>query len=262
MKKGLTGFTVFLVYVLTGFFVLSGVASALNIVLEPANAQREVGGKVRVHIYADDAVDLLSMGVKVSFNKDVLQAESASKYEVDADTGWVMDADGDATTTGDQYRTPALEIDNANGTVIMIGGNLNGDSTTGHSGKVLLGWIVFEAIANGNSNLSVDLGKYNPNHPTDTFDNFVGVGGTVDEPTNVPGDLGIICVMSGACTGDCNGNGSVDMGDFAQVRASMGNSFPDADYDVFADVNANGSIDMGDFAIIRAEMGSTCPACP
>lgn len=262
MKKILRVFIGCLVFVFTGFFVLSGVASALSVVLEPANAQREVGGKVRVHIYAEDAIDLLSMGVKVSFNQNVLQAQSASKYEVDADTGWVMDADGDPATTGDQYRTPAVEIDNTNGSVIMIGGNLNGDATTGHSGKVLLGWIVFEAIANGNSNLNVDLGKYNPNHPTDTFDNFVGVVGAVDEPINVPGDLGIICVMSDACTADCNGNGSVDMGDFAQVRGSMGSSFPDAGYDVFADVNANGSIDMGDFAIIREEMGSSCPSCP
>lgn len=239
------------------------VASAIDIVLEPANVQRAVGEKVRVHIYADGATDLLSMGVKVSFNKDVVQVVSASKNEQDADTGWVMDADGDPGTTDDQYRTPEPEIDNANGTVVMIGGNLNGTSTTGHSGKVLLGWIVFEAIAAGNSDLSVDLGRYHPNHPTDKFNNFVRVGGVVDEPTNIPGDLGGICVpASGACSGDANGNGSVDMGDFAKVRAAMGKAFPDVGYDVTADINGNGSVDMGDFAVVRSQMGSTCPSCP
>lgn len=242
-------------------FLFAGVASALDIVLEPDNAQREVGGKVRVHIYADNAVDLVSMGVKVSFDNNILEAESASKYEEDADTGWVMDADGDPATTDDQYKTPAVEIDNGNGVVTLIGGNIKGESTTGHSGKVLLGWIVFEAIANGNSNLEVDLGRYNPN-PGETYDNFVMLDKAVDEPTNVPSDLGIICVKDGACAGDVNGNGSVDMGDFSKVRMAMGKSFPDAGYDVFADINGNGSVDMGDFSILRGQMGTTCPSCP
>ena len=38
------------------FFLFIGTASALEIKLEPAKAQRDLGGKVRVHIYADSAV--------------------------------------------------------------------------------------------------------------------------------------------------------------------------------------------------------------
>ena len=244
------------------FMVFFGVGHALEIVLEPANAQREIGGKVRVHVYADNAVSIISMGVSVSFNPAVLQAASASKYEVDADTGWVMDADGSSATTGDQYRDPAIEIDNAGGSVTMIGGNLNGTSTAGHTGKVLLGWIVFNVVGNGNSNLSVDLANYHPNHPTDTFDNFVQADGTVSEPTNVPGDLGSICAVAGACNGDVNGNGFVDPLDFATVRGLLGTSFPSADYAPSADFNANGFIDPLDFATVRGELGSTCPSCP
>lgn len=242
-------------------FLFAGVASALDIVLEPDNAQREVGDKVRVHIYADNAVDLISMGFKVSFNKDILQVESASKYEEDADTSWVMDADGDPATTDDQYRTPPVEIDNTNGVVTMVGGNIKGESTTGHSGKVFLGWIVFEAIANGNSNLEVNLGRYNPN-PGKTYHNFVRLDKAVDEPTNVPGDLGIICVKDGAHPGDINGNGYVEPGDYAALRQAMGKGFPDSDYNVLADLNGNGYVEPGDYAILRSHMGQACLPCP
>ena len=248
-----------LVVFLSGFFVFAGIASALDIVLEPDNAQREVGGKVRVHIYADNADRLIGMGVKVSFTPGVLQVDSAFKYDEDADTGWVMQDD---ETPPNEFRTPAVEIDNTNGTVTMVGGNMKGESTIGLSGKVLLGWIVFEAIANGNSDLYVELGKENPD-PVETYDNFVSLGGTVDEPTNVPGDLGIICVKVGACSGDVRGNGTVDMGDFNDVRNAMGKVFPDAEYDVLADINGNGTVDMGDFNIVRSQMGTSgCPSCP
>lgn len=243
-------------------FVFLNVADALEIQLEPANAQREIGGKVRVHIYANSAVDLISMGIKIAFDPAVLQVTDASKYEDDADTGWVMDADGSAATTGDQYRPTEVDVDNTNGTVIMLGGNINGQSTTGFSGKVLLGWIVFKAIGNGNSYLNVDRAKYHPEHPTETFDNFVSRDGSVDEATNVPGGLGIICVADGVCVGNINGNSSVDMADFGIVRSAMGQVFPAPGYIVTADLNANGSIDMADFGIVRAQMGtSSCPDC-
>jgi hypothetical protein len=175
-----------------------------------------------------------------------------------------MDADGNEATTADRYTTPAVEIDNAGGTVTMIGGRLMGASTAGLSGedgKVLLGWIVFEAVSEGASALHVDLGKYHPEPPL-TFDNFVKVGGEVDEPTNVPADLGEICVVDSACQADLNQNSRVDMNDFGRLKASMGTQFPDPEYDVIADINANGRIDMNDFGALKAEMGTdNCPDC-
>ncbi len=235
------------------------IADALEVKLEPANAQREIGGKVRVHVYADGAQALISNGVKITFNKDVLQVNEASKGDA-----WTLEAlneEGVWTV----YPTPnaEIQIDNANGTVSWIGGHIRGDSTVGLSGKVLLGWVVFEAIGNGNSNLHVDLGKYHPEDPSETFDNFVRLDTqTPDEPTNVPGDLGIICVMDGACTADMNGNGMVEGGDFARLRSAMPSSFPDSRYDVYADINANGMVEGGDFAILRSEMPKECPSCP
>jgi len=189
-----------LIVFLIAAFLLVDAAQALEIQLVPAIAQRAIGGKVRVHIYADPAVELISMGIKLSFNDpdQVLQVQGASKYE-DFDQGWVMDADGDPLTTGDQYKLPLVEI--GDNDVTMIGGRLMGTTTSGLSGKVLLGWIDFAAIGNGSSNLHVDLGRYNPQEG-ETYDNFVNLDGTVDEPTNVPANLGAIYVKADACECD------------------------------------------------------------
>ena len=246
-------------------FLFGGLVSALEISVEPATAQREIGGKVRIHVYANGATDLISMGVKVTFDPAVLQVVEAKKFEKDAQGNivWLMDGDGDPATTEDQYSNPAVEIDNENGTVTMIGGRLTGTSTQGLSGKVLLGWIVFDAVGNGTTSLTVDLAKYGPGGPANkTFDNFVTVSAVVDEPINVPNQLGVICVLDEACNADINENGYVDPGDFAILRASMGKAFPDPSYDVSADLNANGYVDPGDFAILRTKMGTTCAPCP
>ncbi len=232
----------------------------LTVSLEPATAQREVGGKVRVHIYAEGADSLISMGVKVTFDPAVLEVVEATKFE-NLDNGWLLDADGNPATTNDQYNTPAVEIDNANGTVVMIGGHMKGVGTAGLNGKVLLGWIVFQAKLNGTSYLSVDLGKYHPDHPSQTFDNFVKLDGTVDEPTNLPGDLGVICIMDGACEGDVNGNGSVAFDDYAKLNTAWGANFGDPNYDPSCDLNGDGSINFPDFAILNNDWGRTCN-CP
>jgi hypothetical protein len=173
-----------------------------------------------------------------------------------------MDADGSGATSGDQYTTPNPEINNTNGTVTMIGGRLTGNSTTGLSGKVLLGYVVFNAIANGNTNLALSVAK------PPLFDNFVGLGGppppvydNAIAPVNAPVNKGIVCVAAGALAGDINKNGAVDSGDFAMLRSAMGKSYPDPNYNVLADFNANGSIDSGDFAILRANMGKTLLSC-
>ena len=240
-----------------GFFVFLTSANALEIVVEPANAQREVGGKVRVHVYADSASNLISMGIKVSFDPLVLQVQvtDAAKYE-DVENGWLMDADGDPETTGDQHSEPAVEIDNDNGIVTMIGGHLEGPDTGGLSGKVLLGWIVFEAINNGNSNINCDVAKPAP------FDNFVNLDGSVDEPTNVPDDLGIICVMGNVCEGDFDGNGYVTGIDFNKFRRAMNSSFADGDpnYDPAVDFDASGYVTGIDFNVFRQDMNrDDCP---
>jgi hypothetical protein len=252
-----------MVALLVTFFAFAGVSYALDLTIEPASAQRTVGGKVRINIYANSASNLISYGIKLTFNPAVLQVESAGKY-FNASTldGWLMDADGLAgTTPSDQYTTPDPVIDPA-GSVTMIGGRLTGTSTTGLSGKVLLGYVVFNAVGNGNSNLALSVAKAPP------FDNFVAPGTppTVYDgdvaPVGNPTNKGIICVAVGAIPGDVNGNGAIDSGDFALLRTAMGKSYPDPSYNVKADFNGNGAVDSGDFAILRANMGKTALTCP
>ena len=222
-RSNLSIFTSGLVALCIVFFSLAGAANALDIVLEPSSMQREIDDQVRVQIYADPAVDLISMGVKVSWTPpNSLEVVSASKYEdISTNNGWIMDADGDPATTGDQYTSPAVDVDHVNGSVTMIGGRLMGSGTAGLSGKVLLGWIVFKAKINGTHLLNVELAKYHPNDPAETFDNFVSLTAGVEEPTNVPGDLAAICVVDDACLADLNSDGSVDFFDVQLLRQEL-----------------------------------------
>jgi len=116
----------------------------------------------------------------------------------------VEDADGNPATTEDQHTKPDVEVDNSTGSIAMMGGRLIGNTTTGLSGKVLLGYVDFVAVANGRSDLVVDRFAYHPEQPTKTFDNFVKLNGSVDEPKNLRGTLGSIYIVDDAC--ECNLN--------------------------------------------------------
>lgn len=248
---------------LTIVFLIPGFAHALEIELVPDTAQRAIGGKVRVHIYANPATELISMGIKLSFNDQgqVLQVESASKYE-DFDHGWVMDADGDPLTTDDQYTLPLVET--GSDSVTMIGGRLMGpgggskDSAIPYlSGKVLLGWIDFVAIGNGTSNLHVDLGRYNPGEGT--YDNFVNLDESLDEPTNVPDNLGIIYVAEDACECDLNGDGScngLDWLDFYPAWNRDDCKVPGAE-PCLCDLNNDGGCDGLDWLLFYPDWNRT-----
>ena len=85
-----------------------------------------------------------------------------------------MDGDGVQATENDQYTTPIVDTSTP-GSVTMIGGRLMGPgaATDGLTGNVLLGWIDFSTVGNGSTYLQVSLAKEHPNHPDDTFDNFV-----------------------------------------------------------------------------------------
>lgn len=254
------GFTVLLVVIMLPMTV----CYALEISIWPNHAQREVdqNQKVTVYIYADNAIDLISMGVKVSFNPSIFQVDEAHKYE-DFDNGWVMDADADSTTTGDQYVLPAVEIDNAIGEVIMIGGRLMGSETTGlTSEKQLLGWIVFRAVSEGTSSLEIDLARYHPNHPTNTFDNFVRLNGQVDEPQ--PVTFYEFCVKQNACIAEATGDENVNFAELAILRANFGNVCSELPPGTpcLGDFNEDGSVNFGDLAALRKDFGrNDCFSC-
>ena len=263
-------FTIGLAVLCTVFFSYVGIASALEVTLEPSNVEREVGDRVLVNIFANAAADLISMGIKVTFDPDFVQVievedniRKTSKYE-DVLNGWVMDADGNPATADDQYKNPAIIVDNASGFVEIIGGHLTGAETTGLSGKVLLGWILFEAVANGTSDLHVDRAKYHDNHPAETFDNFVNLNGSVDEPVNVPGILGSIAVRAGACESNLTaGDQYVNFADLAELKA---NFFADCSElspgeMCLGDLNGDGFVNFADLAKMKADFfRKDCPS--
>ena len=247
---------------------MANVGYALDVIVEPNNIQRKVGENVRVYLYATDAIDIISFGIQVSFNPTVLQADSANTVKnTDFSTGFVMtDTDAGGNPVGTPYTTPDIDIDNTVGTIFMMGGRLTGASTLGLNGTVLLGWITFDAIANGNSNILIDLGKVNTNHGA-TFANFVGLGGTLAPvyDDTIGFQSGTICVMANACSANFNPGEDlvVNTIDFSIFRAAFGKTFPDSGFDPLVDLNADGIINTMDFSIFRSQFGTLgCPVCP
>ena len=271
-----TPFTIGLITLFIAIFSYVGIVNALDISLEPANVEREVGERVLVNIFATSADSLISMGLKVTFDPafvNVIDIDNkTSKYE-DVPNGWVMDADGNPATDGDQYANPPIIVDNTTGYVEMIGGHLVGTSTTGlglngsnQNGKVLLGWILFEAVSNGTSDLTVDLAKYHPNQAQtgETFDNFVNLDGSVDEPGNVPAVLGRIAVMEGAC--QSNLTGPDEIVNFADLSVLKNNFFTSCSTlspgeMCLGDLNGDGLVNFGDLALMKTDFfRSDCPS--
>lgn len=195
-RRGIrNGFLAGLCMVLVSLLLLPvGRSQALEVSIETSNPEVAEQSQFEIAIYADDASDLISMGVAVTFDPDILRVITATKNQ-DPTTGFILDPDGDPGTTADQISEPAVKIDNTAGTVTMVGGRMMGSTTTGLSGKVLLGSITFEGLQIGSSNIHVDLANYHPEHPAKTFANFVTITGTVDEPTNL-GDLAAIAILS------------------------------------------------------------------
>ena len=248
MKKG-----TFLGMVFVMFLVLAMAVPAVwaqpSVSLNPSYAQRNLGGKVRMHIEMTGATELLSMGVKVTFPTDKLQVESASK---NTEVWKFEELEPDPLAYA-----PEIEIDNANGTVTMIGGRLK----PGVSGDVLLGWIVFNCSDTNTGAASVTISLANPS----PYDNFVREDGTVDDGSIVFTGATICIVdpeINPACEGDFNGDGYVTGVDFGRFRNAFGSSFPDPDYDPAADFDANEYVTGVDFGVFREDFGRTdCPSC-
>ena len=151
-------------FLVGGFLmVLVGTCAwALEVSLEPSEAQCEPTAEVKMEIRLSGASDLLSMGVKVIFPPEKLQVVSADK---DKEIWKFAELEPDAAA---YY--PEVQIDNENGTVTLTGGTL-----TPVSGDPLLGWIVFECENAGDAGVTAGLAYPTP------YDNFVRQDQTVDD---------------------------------------------------------------------------------
>lgn len=250
-------------------FLFAGSGYALDISITPNQATRASGlgppNILRVQIHANSATALISMGVKVSFDPTVLQVTNASKNVNFAD-GFVMDGDGNESTTDDQYTTPLVEINNTEGHVILMGGRLMGPgaSTAGLTGKVLLGWIDFSTVGNGSTYLNVSLAKEHPNHPVDTFDNFVTLTGAVEDPAGLPANPSWMYVGADACEANLNGDDRVNIADVNILRSEFGRiDCNNSGQLCLADLNGDGRVNVSDVTILNSDFGRiNCPQTP
>ena len=205
--------------------------------LNPFYAQRNLDGKVRMHINMTGATNLLSTGFKVIFPVDKLQVESAIK-NTDVWKFEPLEPDSKAYL-------PEVEVDNINGVVKMIGGRL-----TGVSGDVLLGWIVFQCSDTNTGEASVTVELANP----PPYDNFVGEKPAPEQNAPVyDGDIiftgaDISIVAFGALEGDFNNNGIIDTLDVRSFKSAQ------SAYDPAADFNANGVVDTLDVRTFKGDM--------
>jgi len=200
-----------------------------------------------MHIEMTGATELLSMGVKVTFPTDKLQVESASK---NTEVWRFEELEPDPLAYA-----PEIVIDNANGTVTMIGGRLK----PGVSGDVLLGWIVFNCSDTNTGAASVTVSLANPS----PYDNFVREDGTVDDGSISFNGATICIVAADACEGDFNGDGAVTMPDSLVFRSAFPSVFGDPNYNPACDFNGDGAVTMPDSLVFRTDFPRTdCPSCP
>lgn len=259
--------------------LLATMAWAQTVSLNPGYAQRNLGGKVRMHIILSEATGLLSMGIKISFNPTMLQVDTDLNKTSKNKNVWRF---AELLTNPLAY-APDIDIDNVGGTVTMIGGRLK----TGISGSnILLGWITFDCIAGNSSHttkvpINIQLAHpHNPPHPPpDSYDNFVRENGDVNDPNmninNNPTQLGTICIVDTsinpivACEGDITGavgggpDGRVKRNDKVIFNTAYSFSFPDANYNPVCDFDADGKVKRSDKSIFNPNYGRTdCPCNP
>jgi hypothetical protein len=137
----------------------------------------------------------------------------------------------------------------------MLGGRLIGDSTDGLNGKVLLGWIDFNTIATGTSDLMVDLAR-----DSEKFVHFAGLpSGESQDPSRdgLPVNLGWIYVGDDACEADLDSSFAVDAIDADLFRTNFADPTGClvAGRLCVADMNGDGTVDAIDADLFRGDFG-------
>jgi len=268
-KKGI----VLVVSILTSLILsmtFQDVWAGPNIVLNPNRAQRNIGGKIWMHIMLDsiNGSPLLSTGIKISFNPSYLQVIDAQKYVAGKWEVWAMKD----PTSGTTYTDPPIQVDNTNGTVTIIGGKLKPNPVIGNN--ILIGYIVFRCIAGSGGHVTKTPITVGLAHPT-PYNNFVREDGTVDDATmniNTPQQLATICIIDSskgvpACEGDLNADNQVFGADYSIFNGSWLKWWYQSGYNPGADFNADGQVFGPDYSIfngdwLRGRPGQiACPSC-
>ena len=214
--------------------------------INPSYAQRKLRtgnehNMIRMHVELSGAVNLLSAGVKLTY--DPVQFTVIEHHKNDA-----------VWNTGiDSY------LDGVDG-VLFVGG-----STTPVTGdKILLGWVVFRFIGcPDNMPKSVPVTVSLAKDPL--YDNFVDTSNIVKDD-DLAFEGATVCLVHpdvDACEGDFDGDGRVFVDDSLVFRYALPTVFPAPNYNPACDFNADGRVFFDDSLVFRNDFPKNdCPSCP
>jgi len=233
-RRGLVWGLGALMVIMGAFLASNAIAAEVDVYAEGAYTDTDLV----VYIYADITNPILSYGVKVGFNTDDLEVESAEKNETD----WYF---GSGTTT---YEYMGPEIDNTAGTVVIIGGKLDtADPTAGVSGdRILLGKVTFNRLSSNTPSITLDFAR------DGDFANFV-------KPTDPPTVLddqttpeeGVGFTVTVRERGDANADGTIDIRDLRTLRQAIGSP---ENASVWVDCNGDENVDIRDVRCLRQKI--------
>ncbi|MCD6185392.1 MAG: hypothetical protein J7K84_06340 [Deltaproteobacteria bacterium] len=212
-----------LVFVMGALIPVNSFAADVDVYAE--GAYTETG--FAVYIYADiNGPNILSAGVKLTYDTSELTVTSAEKNE----SVWFLG--------GESYMDPDISTP---GEVVFILGKLdNADPAAGVSGeRVLLGKAVFTRNTTNAPSVTLSLGR-----TTGTYNNFVATDATV-----LDGSVNFIAATV-VQRGDANADGVITFADMSKVRAMITNN----EFTIYADCNIDGVITFADMSCIRGKI--------
>lgn len=213
-----------LVFVMGALIPVNSFAADVDVYAEGAYTETDFA----VYIYADiNGPNILSAGVKLTYDTSELTVTSAEKNE----SVWFLG--------GESYMDPDISTP---GEVVFILGKLDtADPAAGVSGeRVLLGKAVFTRnITNDAPSVTLSLGR-----TTDTYSNFVAT-----DATDLDGSVNFIAATV-VQRGDANADGVITFADMSKVRAMITNN----EFTIYADCNIDGVITFADMSCLRRKI--------
>lgn len=196
------------------------------------------GSELKVYVYADSNVNLVSFGVKLTYDPAELTLDESSCLKRN-DAVWYFG------TTDAPYDTPNAgpNVDSTEGSVVFVGGKI--DSTDPQAGvtaddRILLGIVTFTSYDGTDITeapaIGVELAKEDP------YANFVDISGDV-----LDSGIGVTTIEIFE-RGNANGDESIDFQDMLAIKYYTQNG---GDYHCYSDCNDDGVLDFQDMLCIR-----------